>query len=285
MTSKIPSMQMLRWTPAMLAFAAASAARWSTRANSGFTRRAVVLAVTMSVVPVLGAASRADATVTTKYYTINVSAPTPSSSGLFLAPRDGYRVTLNRYLSGDVSAQWTPVWAGWPANAPVTGHGPEILSEVAGCLRHFYEGCPFQGHGELLPPVKLVNRASGKCLTIGHPWRGDGTPVHQVHCVPNTGPGLSDQVWELNLPSLPNNRLETQFVQVKRHVARCLSVSGGQNVLTAPLKAWTCRGWHPFYQRFRTLLAAQVTCQPSLVSGGICGLLHDPFGPNRASGP
>src|SRR5687768_14601712 len=88
------------------------------------TRWTVALAAILSAVALLSAASAADAKIrTTRYYTINVAPPTPSSSGLFLGT-NGRPVVLQRYFSGDVGQHWTQVYPEWPFSAPVTATSP-----------------------------------------------------------------------------------------------------------------------------------------------------------------
>jgi hypothetical protein len=248
------------------------------------TRSAVVLAVIVFAMSVLGGASAAHAvTVTTSYYTINVAAPTPSSSVLFLAPRDGYSVTLNRYISGDLSAHWTPRNPEYPFSSPVTGTSPlsEFGSGILGCLRQLFlklEGCPFHGHAGG-PPVKLVNQVSGKCLTTGHPWRGNGTKVHQLPCVPGKRPGFSDQLWTLARGQGGNviPAGETAIVQTQDSFSRCLDATDRRNVIGTPMQAWSCQSTNPWNQRFRFLGVEQDTCQV-VVPNDPCGLVGTPTG-------
>jgi hypothetical protein len=245
----------------------------SLMARRASIRWAVTLAFTICAVPLLGAASADARSRTTAYYTINVAAPTPASSGLFLGTQDGVSrraVTLRRYRSGDQTIQWTPVYPEWPASPRITGTSP--LDGLASCIGLVPNKCKFTGAAGR-PPLKFVNRASGMCLTLGPPHR-KGTTVVQSRCA-DPGNGLAVQTWELR-EDPRGTLIPTGLTQVSRGVGKralCLDVTGFRNVINTRLQGWACQPIKPksWNQRFRFLPVAEASCEVG-ITNFICGI-------------
>jgi hypothetical protein len=212
----------------------------------------VALAITLDGVSVADARSR-----TTRYYTISVVPPTPSSSALVLGSGPGYNprgaVRLTSSAPGRLDQHWSPApnpeWPGFPR---VSGGWDPFGFE----------------HGRLGVWEKFVNRASGLCLTLGS--SANGTAAVQGRCA-REGSGIARQIWSVSsLSPVP----DTRFAQGKAKT-QCLDVTGMRYAADTPLQGWRCQPSNPWNQRFRLAPVAAVTCEIG-VTNRICGLSRPP---------
>ncbi|MFD7379756.1 RICIN domain-containing protein [Streptomyces mirabilis] len=76
----------------------------------------------------------------------------------------------------------------------------------------------------------IVNRHSGKCLTVDGYSSSNGAPVNQYTCVHQY-----NQQWRASTQN-------TGFQLQARHSGRCMSVKGGSKRKGAPVIQWNCNG-------------------------------------------
>ncbi|MFF2847591.1 RICIN domain-containing protein [Streptomyces sp. NPDC058001] len=76
----------------------------------------------------------------------------------------------------------------------------------------------------------IVNRHSGKCLTVDGNSSRNGAPVNQYSCVHK-----HNQQWRASTQN-------TGFQLQARHSGRCMSVKGGSKRKGAPVIQWNCNG-------------------------------------------
>ena len=195
---------------------------------------------------------------TTKWFTIDVMPPDNGTPPLFLTST-GQGIKLERYRSGDPTQHWTYVHLYYPTAPPVTGTWPG--EDFVQCRA----GCPFQGNGEGLR--KYVNRASGACMA----FRPGGTAalLTTVPCSQQDAE-IARQVWwwkfgdtsvSLYGPPREYTRLEGTF----QSQPVCVEAASQATPLSAgvALVPGTCAEieGEPWYQRYRFLEAASVTCK------------------------
>lgn len=196
---------------------------------------------------------------TTKWFTIDVMPANNGVPPLFLTST-GQGVKLDRYRSGDPTQHWTYVHLYYPTSPPVTGTWPG--GDFVKCN---FGGCPFQGNGEGLR--KYVNRASGACMS----FRADNTSG-QLVTVPcsQQDAQIAKQVWwwtfgDTSVALYGPPREYTQLQGIFRGQAQCVQAASQTPPLPAgvALVPGACGqiGGEPWYQRYRFLEAASVTCK------------------------
>ena len=195
---------------------------------------------------------------TTKWFTIDVMPANNGTPPLFLTST-GQGVKLERYRSGDPTQHWTYVHLHYPTAPPVTGTWPG--EDFVKCNL----GCPFQGNGEGLR--KYVNRESGACMG----FRTDGMSG-QLVTVPcsQQDAQIARQVWwwrfgDTSVGLYGPPREYTRLVGVYEQQALCLQTASPTTppAAGAAMGPGTCGpvGGEPWYQRYRFLEAASVTCK------------------------
>jgi hypothetical protein len=212
----------------------------------------------------LGSPTVHAATRTTTWFTLNVSPPSTKAAGLYLSAGPNSTVSLQRYVSGAPHEQWAVVPPEWPGFSPVTGHGPaEGFLDCVG-----KSACDFHGQAGA-PPVKLVNRLNGTCLTFATP-----TQVLLSRCK-GSGPVAPKQTlaWDALGGDSTLQALTTTFRNSQSGPTRCLVASRLHNTVGTLLGAARCagRGEPRWAQGFRLLEAGSATCDIG-VTNNICGL-------------
>jgi hypothetical protein len=230
------------------------------------TRRILILAV-LAVSAFAGLTSVAGAaTKTTTWSTINVASPSAGEAGLFLSTGPGDRVVLERYVSGAPHQQWTPVYPQWPGAPVTTGDSP--FSGFLACFKNFR--CPFSV--TIATPRKFVNRLTGRCLTLDNEG---GTVLATIERCRWQGSAMREQVIEWGFSDYETRtgtpRTETPLVRSRKGGAGCLTVEGPANTRMTGLRVLPCTSPSAWFQRFRFLQVASVTCTPG-TAFGICGL-------------
>jgi hypothetical protein len=273
--------------------------------------RLFVAAVSAATAICLAGAAGAQATTTTPWYTIDVRPGSAASPHFFLAVHsrfDDSPIELTHYLSesapapGQYSAwadqQWTPVIPDYPATPDVTGGSAisDFLSEmydaftcrtVAASQTNPAATCGFHGRN-YSPPVKFVNRGSGRCLSVFNWTRnGQGTTVVASRCRRNQ----SRQTWRFSYPYPVTNHGVSNaaedygdFSQTRSQnpgVRFCIDVGKGnahdhRRAKGDHLQMWQCtsRFLHG-NQEFRFLQVSEATCTTRLAQG-VCGLQQNP---------
>ena len=147
--------------------------------------------------------------------------------------------------------------------------------------------CDFQGM-DFTPPVKFVNRGSGRCLSVFNWTRtGQGTTVVASRCRRNQ----SRQTWRFSYPypvtnhGVPNAAEDYgDFSQTRSQnpgVRFCIDVGKGnahdhRRAYGDHLQMWQCtsRFLHG-NQEFRFLQVSEATCQTRFAQD-VCGLQENP---------
>lgn len=272
-------------------------------------RRSLITAVAVAAGACLLGAAAAQATTTTTWYTIDVRQPTAATPDLFLgvhARFDDSPIELQPYTSetppipGQYTSwadiQWTPVIPDYPATPDVTSSGPitDVLSviyaaftcrQTAGTGVNPSGGCGIHGGASNSPPppLKFVNRGSGRCLSVYNWTRpGDGTTLVASRCRRNQ----ARQTWALNYPfSIANSAGSYADFSQKRSqnpgVRFCADVGQGnahdhRRSVGTRLQMWKCTttSLHA-NQEFRFLQVSQATCEPQYAAQ-VCGLQESP---------
>ena len=194
----------------------------------------------------------------TKWFSIDIQPATDSTPTLYLtSTSEGLK--LDRYRSGDPTQQWTATQIDYPWAPRVEGHGP--LEGITNCTWH---GCPFKGHSGGL--YKYVNRASGACLAFALVGSVGRAVLQRCSGADNDIPA---QTWmwmwgDGNLINGAPPRGEfSPLVSRFRNQNQCLSSSARQRPgKPSALQPDICddRGGPPWFQRFRFLETAELTC-------------------------
>jgi hypothetical protein len=221
----------------------------------GFVRPVLLAALVLLALPAAAFAVEK----TTKWFTIDVMPPDNSSPPLFLT-NTSQGVKLERYRSGDPTQHWTYVHLYYPTAPPVTGTWPGEDFIKCG-----FGGCPFRGGGEGLR--KYVNRSSGKCMAF-HPAK----PAGQLWAIPcsQVDAEIAKQVWwwtfgDTSVALYGPPREYTQLQGIFQGQSQCVQAASQTPPLPAgvALVPGACGqvGGEPWYQRYRFLEAASVTCK------------------------
>jgi hypothetical protein len=270
------------------------------------TRRLLTAALAVGTASWLLAAGTAQAATTTQWFTIDVRPPTPASPDLFLgvhARFDDSPVELKHYESetppvpGQYSSwadiQWTPVIPDYPATPDVTGSGPltDVLSiiyagltcrQTSGSGLNPSGGCGFNGNVSP-PPLKFVNRGSGRCLSV-YNWtrNGQGTTVVASRCRRNQ----PRQTWAVKYP-FPVTINDGSYGDLSQKrpqnpgVRFCTDVGKGnahdhRRAVGDRLQVWSCTPTNLHgNQEFRLLRVGEATCTTQYPAQ-VCGLQENP---------
>ena len=189
--------------------------------------------------------------------------------------------------------QWTPVIPDYPATPDVTGSGPitDFLSVVydaftcrqtAGTGINPTGGCSFSGHASP-PPLKFVNRGSGRCLSV-YNWtrNGQGTTLVASRCRRNQ----PRQTWQMTYPFPITNDAGSygDFSQKRTQnpgVRFCADVGKGnardhRRAVGGRLQMWSCTPTNLHgNQEFRFLRVGESTCETRFPAE-VCGLQENP---------
>jgi hypothetical protein len=219
-------------------------------------RTARLLAIAgAALLPVVATAAPAHAAQrTTSYYTIDVRPAYEGGMALFLGATAGDNVRTARYASGDHKLQWTPIYPEWPNSPTVTG------SAGQGCTY----ACDFQGHATA--PVKLVNRATGTCLTLVN-RAGRGSRAVVARCGTSRAP-MSGQTFQII-----DNAAYSGILS--RPGTTCLDFAFIQYGVGTAIGSSPCKDtWSQYYRR---LGVDKVSCRPAAIND-LCGI--DPVKPS-----
>jgi hypothetical protein len=181
---------------------------------------------------------------------------------------------------GRLLQHWAVVDSQWPDSDTDVRGTVSIFDMFTECLP---SGCRFSATiGKQFPPMKLVNRDSGLCLTMQKVRsHGAGNPdlfarAIQDKCV-KSGDLQKRQVWQIHMPtdrgSEPNGVRNAQANLMQKYEGRqrCLNFFGGtttddsadQLLNTAPCSdVW--------FQSFRFALVGTATCAAPW--RGLCGV-------------
>ncbi len=223
-----------------------------------------------------GGASAANTTTT--WYSIDQQPATASSPAQFLTATSTGQLTLDRYKSGELRQQWTPVYPEWPASPAITSNSPlaDFFETVADCVVNW--GCPFSGHagGGQGYPRKFVNRMYGLC--VGFVPTGSVTTRVSAEKCSRGGSVVKRQLlsWDFS-----NNEVKTGIPRSYTGLfgmrggtqGRCLDSAGGNNTPGTNAAALICgtptgQTWR---QQFRFLQSGSATCKRNY-PGTLCGL-------------
>ncbi|MEV6026311.1 RICIN domain-containing protein [Streptomyces sp. NPDC052036] len=121
--------------------------------------------------------------------------------------------------------------AGLAGTAPAQAEQPSLATQAAAASSPTVE----LTNDLALVPARagynyIVNRHSGKCLTVDGYRSSNGAPINQYTCV-----GQQNQQWRASTQN-------TGFQLQARHSGRCMSVKGGSKKKGAPVIQWTCNG-------------------------------------------
>jgi hypothetical protein len=229
---------------------------------------------------------------TSNFFTVNIAdsppaSPFAGSTKRFVAGISGVigtPVSLQRYVAnpGRLLQHWAIVDSQWPDSDTDVRGAFSIFDMFTKCTPPI-TFCGFEATGgKQFPPMKLVNRDSGLCLTMSKVRsQGAANPdffarAMQDKCV-KSGDLQKRQVWQIHIPTDQGpeasgvRNVQANLMQKYEGRQRCLNFPGGtttddsadQFLSTAPCSdVW--------FQSFRFLLVGTATCAAPW--RGLCGV-------------